>query len=87
MSKIVVTHKVEDVSIWKAFEAERIENLGAFGTDVQSYVDSNGGADVAVALTVTDADGLQAFMHSDACRALMDKHGVVQPVTMLTLNG
>lgn len=85
MTKILATHTVEDVALWKSFEDERQSNMSAFGTDIQSYIDPNGGNAVAVAMTVTDPDGLQTFLQSETCDAIMRKHGVIKPVTMLKL--
>lgn len=84
MTKIVATHKVVNVEKWKALESERRENLGAFADDIAGYVDPNGGDSVAVTMTVHDPEGLQAFLQSDACTAIMARHGVIQPVTFLT---
>ncbi len=82
MSRIVVTHKVEDVVKWKSFDEERRVNMGAFGTDIQSFVDMGGGSSVALSMTVTDPDGLQAFIQSEMCDAIMRRHGVIKPVTV-----
>jgi hypothetical protein len=87
MAKILATHKVADVAKWKTFESERRENLGAFATEVTSFADPNGGNTVAVAMTVHDPEGLQAFLQSQACAAIMERHGVIQPVTVLSSNG
>jgi hypothetical protein len=84
MTKIVATHKVASVEKWKAFEAERRENLGAFADEISGYVDPNGGNTVAVTMTVHDPAGFEAFLKSDACAAIMERHGVIQPVTFLT---
>ena len=84
MTKIVATHKVTDVVRWKKYESERRENIGAFASEITSYVDPNGGDTVAVTMTVHDPEGFQAFLQSDACAALMERHGVIQPVTFLT---
>ena len=82
MSKIVVTHKVEDVAKWKSFDGERCTNMGAFGTDIESFVNLNGSNSVAVSMTVTDPEGLQAFMQSETCDGIMRRHGVIKPVTV-----
>jgi hypothetical protein len=84
MTKIVATHKVTDVARWKKFESERRENIGAFASEITGYVDPNGGDTVAVTMTVHDPEGFQAFLQSDACAAIMERHGVIQPVTFLT---
>ena len=83
MTKIVAIHKVTNVKRWQSMEAERRENLGAFAGEISSYVDPDGGDTVALAMTVHDPDGFQAFMQSDACAAIMKRHGVIQPVTVL----
>ena len=84
MTKIVATHKVVNVEKWKALELERRENLGAFADNIAGYVDPNGGDTVAVTMTVHDPEGFQAFLQSDAGVAIMERHGVIQPVTFLT---
>jgi hypothetical protein len=83
MTKVVAIHKVTDIQRWKSLESERRENIGAFASDIAGYVDPQGGDTVAVAMTVHDPEGLQAFLQSDACAALMKRHGVIQPVTFL----
>ncbi len=83
MSKLVITHKVEDVAKWKSFDTERSTNMAAFASDISSYVDTNGGNSIAVSMTVTDLDGLKNFMQSETCDAIMRKHGVIKPVTVL----
>ena len=83
MSKIIVSHTVEDVAKWKSFDEERRKNIGAFGSDIQSYSDPNGSNSVAVTMTVTDPEGLQAFIKSETCDAIMKRHGVIKPVTTL----
>ena len=87
MTKIVATHRVTDIKRWQSFESERRENMGAFVSEIASYVGPNGGDTVAVAMTVHDPEGLQAFLQSDACAAIMKRHGVIQPVTILTNQG
>lgn len=84
MTKIVATHRVTDIKRWRSFEAERRENMGAFVSEIASYVDPNGGDTVALTMTVHDPEGLQAFLQSDACADIMKRHGVIQPVTFLT---
>lgn len=83
MSEIVLTHRVEDVAKWKSFDDERSANLGAFATNIKSHVDVDGGDLVALTMTITDRDGMRAYMKSDACGAIMKQHGVIQPVNMM----
>jgi len=61
--------------------------MGAFVNEIASYVDRNGGDTVALAMTVHDPERLQAFLQSNACAAIMTRHGVIQPVTVLTNPG
>jgi hypothetical protein len=82
MPKIVITHRVEDVAKWKAFDGERETNMSAFAADIQSYVLAEGGDQVAVTMDVRDPEGLSRFMASETCDAIMRRHGVVRPVTV-----
>lgn len=84
MTQTVFTHKVEDVATWKKFDEERVINMGAFGTDIKSFVDKSGGNLVAVTMNVTDADGLQAFMKSEASASIARRHGVIPPISIMT---
>lgn len=84
MTKIVATHRVTDIKRWKSLEAERRESMGAFVSEITSYVDPNGGDTVALTMTVHDPEGLKAFLQSNACADIMKRHGVIQPVTVLT---
>jgi hypothetical protein len=84
MSKFIATHAVADVARWKSFDAARTTVFAPFATDVTSYTDPNGGKTVALTVNVHDVAGMQAFMQTPAAAALMEKHGVLQPVTFLT---
>lgn len=83
MSEIVLTHRVEDVTKWKSFDDERSANLGVFATNIKSYVDVNGSDLVALTMTITDPEGMSAYMKSEACGAVMKQHGVIEPVNMM----
>jgi hypothetical protein len=84
MSKFIAIHAVTDVARWKSFDAERTTAFAPFATDVTSYTDPNGGKTVALTVIVHDVAGMQAFMQTPAAAAIMEKHGVIQPVTFLT---
>jgi len=84
MTQTVFTHKVEDVAKWKAFDDERVRNMGAFGTNILSFVDQNGGNMVAVSMNVTDPDGLRTFMQSETSGSIARKHGVIPPINVMT---
>lgn len=82
MPKLIITHRVDDVAKWKAFDAERQANMSAFAVDIESYTPQDGGDRVAVAMTVHDPEGLKRFMASETCDAIMRRHGVVKPVAV-----
>jgi hypothetical protein len=84
MSKFIVVHSVADVARWKSFDAERITAFAPFATDVTSYTDPAGSKTVALTVNVHDVAGMQTFMQTPAAAAIMEKHGVIQPVTFLT---
>jgi hypothetical protein len=84
MAKFIAIHTVADVARWKSFDAERTTTFAPFATDVTSYTDPNGGKTVALTVNVHDVAGMQAFMQTQAAGAIMEKHGVIQPVTFLT---
>ncbi len=83
MAKVLLIHKVEDVAKWKEFDAERSQNMGAFGTDINSYVDKDEGNMVAVSMNLTDPEGFKKFMQSESAMAIKKKHGVIPPINML----
>jgi hypothetical protein len=82
MPKLVITHRVEDVAKWKAFDAERETNMSAFACDIQSYASADGGDQVAVSLDVNDPEGLSRFMASQTSDAILRRHGVIRPVSV-----
>ena len=84
MPKFIATHTVADVARWKSFDAERATSFAPFGADVTSYTDPSGGKTVALTVNVHDVARMQAFMQTPAAAALMEKHGVLQPVAFLT---
>lgn len=84
LTQTVFTHKVEDVAKWKGFDDERARNMGAFGTDIQSFIDPSGGNMVAVTMNVTDPEGLRVFMKSETSGSIARKHGVIPPINVMT---
>ena len=72
----------EQVSRWKQFDDARRVNMSRFAKDIETFVDANGGNAVAVSMTVTDEEAMKTFMQSESCSAIMQKHGVIQPVTV-----
>jgi hypothetical protein len=81
MPRLVITHRVEDVAKWKTFDAERETNMSSFASDIQSYASAEGNSDVAITMNVADMDGLQTFLRSETCDAIMRRHGVIKPIT------
>ena len=84
MARVVATHAVADVQRWlegKEARAAAIES--ATGSNVTDYVAADGSNNVAITADVADADALGAMMGSPPpdILALMEKHGVVPPIT------
>ncbi len=82
MPKLVITHRVEDFAKWKTFDGERETNMSAFASDIHSYASAEGNNEVALTMNVADMDGLQTFLRSETCDAIMRRHGVIKPVTL-----
>ncbi len=85
MSKMVITHKVEDVEKWlkgKVERAEAIAHLG--GKNVVDHVASDGSNNVAVTADVSDPAALTAALASPSpeLSTAMASHGVVPPLTL-----
>lgn len=83
MSKIVITHAVEDVARWKNFDDERVEVLGKYASDIESHIDVDGGNMVAVTMNVRDKEGLYALLKSSGDDHTHNRHGVIQPLTVM----
>ena len=83
MTKIVLTHAVEDVERWLGFKGERAASIGAMGaSNVVDHVAADGSKNVAVSFDATDAGAIQAGLASPPPElvAAMQRHGVIQPV-------
>ncbi len=84
MPRIVAVHAVEDIPRWLEGKAERAAAIeSASGSNVTDFVAVDGSNNVAVSADVADMDELGAMLSSPPpeISALMQKHGVVQPVT------
>ena len=83
MPKMVMTHAVVDVERWLEGKAARAAAIGAAGTNVTDYVASDGSNNIAVTADVHDMDAANAMVTSPPPEvvALMEQHGVVQPIT------
>jgi hypothetical protein len=81
--KMVMTHAVADVERWLKGKEARAAAIGAAGTNVTDYVASDGSKNIAVSADVHDMDAAKTMITSPPPEvvALMEEHGVVQPIT------
>lgn len=83
MTKVVLTHAVEDVERWLGFKSERAASIGAMGgSSVVDHVAADGSKNVAITMDVADMGAFQSGLASPPpeLAAAMGRHGVVQPV-------
>ena len=84
MPKVVLTHAVVDIDRWLRGKAERAAAIeSGSGSNVTDYVAHDGSTNVAVTADVQDLEGMQGMLASPPpdVLALMEKHGVVPPIT------
>ena len=84
MTKVVLTHAVEDVERWLSFKGERAASIGAMGgTNVVDHVAADGSKNIAISMDVADMSAIQSALVSPPpeLASLMQKHGVIPPVT------
>ena len=84
MPRVVAIHAVADVPRWLEGKAERAAAIeSASGSNVTDYVAADGSNNVAITADVGDPDALGAMIGSPSPEtlALMEKHGVVHPIT------
>ena len=83
MPRMVMTHAVVDVERWLEGKEARAAAIGAVGSNVTDYVAVDGSNNIAVTADVHDLDAAQAMLATPPpeAAALMEKHGVVQPIT------
>jgi hypothetical protein len=82
VTKVVLTHAVEDVDRWLSFKAERAASIGALGgSNAVDHVSSDGN-DVAISFETDDLGGFEAGMAtpSEGLSDAMQRHGVIPPV-------
>ena len=85
MARIVAIHAVEDIPRWLEGKAERAAAIeSGSGSNVTDFVAADGSSNVAVSADVADMDQLGAMLASPQpeVAALMEKHGVIQPITV-----
>ena len=85
MPSIVITHAVEDIDRWLRGKTERagaIESGGA--SNVTDYVAQDGSKNIAITADVADVDAIKSMVAAPPPEvlALMEAHGVVQPITL-----
>ena len=84
MTKVILTHAVEDVERWLSFKGERADSIGAMGgSNVVDHVAADGSKNVAISMDVADVGAFQAGLASPPpeLAAAMQRHGVIPPVT------
>jgi hypothetical protein len=85
MPKIVGTHAVVDVERWLNGKAERAAAIESWsGSNVTDFVAEDGSNNIAVTADVADIEAMKASMASPSpeVAALMEKHGVIPPITL-----
>lgn len=84
MPRVVALHAVADVPRWLEGKAERAASIeSASASNVTDYVAADGSNNVAITADVADIDAMKAMLASPSqeASALMEKHGVVPPIT------
>ena len=85
MPRVVLTHAVVDIDRWLKGKAERKEAIeSGSGSNVVDHVAEDGSNNIAVTADVADIETMKASMASPPpeVAALMEKHGVVPPMTL-----
>ena len=83
MSRIVITHAVQDVDRWLKGRDERAAALPG-ATDVTDLVAMDGSNHAAVTFDIADLDALEAMLSSvpPELAAQAESHGVIMPMTV-----
>ncbi len=84
MTRMVITHAVQNVEHWLHFHDERAASLAPFASNVTDHVAMDGSNSVAITADVHDMAAAQASMASPSPEmvAAMEKHGVIQPLAV-----
>jgi hypothetical protein len=85
MSKVVITHAVQDLDRWLQGKAERAAAIeSGTGSNVTDYVAQDGSNNIALSADVADVDAMKSMLAAPPAEvaALMEAHGVVQPLTV-----
>jgi muconolactone delta-isomerase len=83
VSRIVITHSVQDVERWLRGKAERAASLPG-ATNVTDLVAMDGSNHAALVFDVDDLDALKAVLSSvpPQMAARAESHGVIMPMTV-----
>ena len=83
MSRIVITHAVQNVERWLGGNAERVASLPG-ATNVTDLVALDRSNHAAVAFDIDDLDALKAMLSSipPEVAAQAESHGVIMPMTV-----
>ena len=81
MTKLIVTHEVDDVAHWLASPV-REQALAGIATNLTTYVLPGGSNRVALSMDVADMDAFDAMMKTDMAAKAMKQDGV-RPETMV----
>lgn len=84
MPKMIITHGVVDIDTWLAGKSERaaaVADMG--GRNALDHVAYDGSNNIAISADVDDVDEMMAKLSSPPPEvgSLMEKHGVVPPLT------
>ena len=84
MTRVVITHAVEDLDRWRQGKAERAAAIESGpGSNVTDYVAHDGSNKIAITADVSDLAALQGMLGSPPpeVMAAMEAHGVIQPIS------
>ena len=85
MPKVVITHAVQDLDRWLQGKTERAAALeSGTGSNVTDYVAQDGTNNIAVSADIADIEAIKSMLAAPPADvvALMEAHGVVQPLTV-----
>jgi hypothetical protein len=85
MSKVVITHAVQDIDRWLEGKEERAAAIeSGTGSNVTDYVAHDGSNNIAITADVADVDAMKSMLAAPPTEVVdrMEAHGVVQPITL-----
>ena len=83
MPRIVITHAVQDVKLWRRGKAERAAAFRG-AANVTDLVAMDGSSQAAVSFDIDNLDALKAMLTSvpPEMAAQAESHGVIMPMTV-----